>query len=236
MPPMRTKLPVLAIALAIALVGCSFHGESPLDAGTHTADARVDARPDAPPDAPTPILLRETETNVVVNGHTSFCLANASVNAPTQSEVYERTFPLTQFSITGDFRVNTVVFTANSATAKSVTVEVGIYAGSVGDPTLNPALMSWYATSLIDVPDGINQVVQVPITTTIPAGAVLLVGIAAPSYVGLGGTFAIAGTDGNQILPSYYTAPSCGTTTPSTRDSHNGSVGNFLIEVIGFVL
>lgn len=226
-----------AVASAVALSACSFHGSSSSGLG---ADASVDTRPpdarvDAPPDAPLPITLRETETDTVVTGHTSSCLVVASTS--TQAETYERTFPLDQFSITGDFLVSKVVFAANSMTALNVTVEVGFYAGSVGDPTLNPALMTWLATELIDVPDGIGQSISTPITATIPAGAVLLVGISAPSYLGHVGMFSIAGTDGDQILPSYYTASSCGTTTPSTRDGHNNQpVGNFLIDVVGFKL
>lgn len=228
---------IMPILVALSMISaCGFSGSTSVnqpDATNVMPDSAHQA--DAAPDAPSFITLRETETSNVVNGNSSMCVMAAGTI--TQAETYERLFPLSKFAIDSSFSVTSVGFVSSSTSAVGVLVQVGMYAGSVGDPTLNPSLATWLATAVVDLPNGSQQTQSIPISATIPSGAVLIVAVSSPSYASHSGTFLVEGTDGDQVLPSYYMSSSCGTSKPSTRDGRsNAPVGNFLLDVTGLKL
>jgi hypothetical protein len=200
-------------------------------AGSDLTDATVNGSQDA---ARTSATLRETIDDVYASGHSDQCLASST----TQAQSYERVFPLSMFALAGPMHVPAVSFvTVEAASANGVTVQVGTYAGTIssGTATLDVNAIAWLATANANVPDDLSsQAITVPITASVDSGN-LIASVSSPSYVGVGGTFVVAGTASAQTLPSFWMAPACSTSSPSTHDGrNNANVGTFIIDVVGY--
>jgi hypothetical protein len=225
--------PITADEASASDANPSGHADAATDAAT---DAAANTMADAMPDSAVMFTtLRETTDDVYTNGNSDQCL----IASATQAQTYERVFPLSMFAVMNDLHVTAISFVAVEASgANGVTVEIGTYAGSVsaGTTTLDVNAITWLATALVDVPnDATSQTVSVSLAATLHATDSLIVGIASPSYAGIGGTFVVGGTASSQTLPSFWMASACSTSSPSTRDGRNSAnVGTFIIDVAGY--
>ena len=191
------------------LVGCSF---------THGIESDVHLLPDAPSSdaaadgGPRLVLMTETSDGNVVPGDAVYC--------STGTDAWFRAFRPSDFGATGTFHTTRIHFTSElTKSATAVTVAIYGYAGALGGPTLDPALMTEFSTVTGVVPDGNGpQDIWIVRALDVAAASAFVVEVSVPesssSYLHLGADGAA------ETLPSYYQNAACGQATPAARPGH----------------
>ena len=220
------------LALApLLLAACAGGGGATADAG---ADAHVYL--DAPgPDAAISISLNET-ADTTVNGGVTTCVdgnPNTTTHGNTFDNTWYRAFQLSDFpQIAGGMHISAVEFgVAVAKSAGTVTVNVGSYAGSVGDMTIDTTMIAPLASATALPPDtgAMSEEMNVPLDADIPPGGKFVVEIAAPNIVQTG-QFYVGATPASETHPGYWSSTACGQASPAALPEQGGHV---IITVVG---
>jgi hypothetical protein len=230
------RLRELWISFLLAVAACSiqkatFTGEDArIDDAT---DAAADAAPmiDAP--APTLVTLHETADDIIAPGMSTACSATGGT---TSANTWYRAFSPLQFGFPDGFQVTAVTFATDSASASVlIRVTVDSYTGTVGGPTLPDSMLALESTAVV-VPPTVGGAMQtVQLAAAVPAGAAIVVQIAAPDLRAINASYYIGATSGAETEPGYLSAVDCNTPTP-TSTTNLGGTGHIIIEVSGFAL
>lgn len=195
-------------------VGCTNIGDTPdpiaIDAGV--IDPIVDADP-GPDAAPEPVsLTQNTDPDTVTAANSVACVNQDANGVPIfhQENSYYRVFDLEAMGVTRSFAIDNVRFgveSANPGAANQQLVEVKLYTLADGADFKLANLTEIGAGSAL-VADVAQELIDVPITATAPAGSTLVVEVLTPNgdpdrllFIGSN----TAGQDG----ASFLRAPSC---------------------------
>lgn len=201
-----------------------------VDGGGTNPDAATQPRPDAStggtPDAatgtPVEITLSQSTATSITAANSVACVAEDAL----MNQIYHRAgsfyraFTLATHGVTGPLTVSKVTVGIESAAALSggnqpASIVLHTVAGTF--PTGALTTLTTQPFTVTDTTTG--TLVDVPLSTVVPAGSTLVVEFALPD-----GQVAGEGVQGNLIFPgsndlgqsgaSYLTAPDCGATTP----------------------
>ncbi|MEZ4368805.1 MAG: hypothetical protein R2939_21380 [Kofleriaceae bacterium] len=148
--------------------------------------------------------------------------AGATDGTFTRENSYYRAFPLGAAGVVGPFEVSQVSFGVESAVSGDGTQPIDVtlytYAGTPGS-TLTVGALTQLATTTTMVADTELTYVTAPISTTVPAGATLVVEVR--SYDGENDleAFYIGSNAGGESGDGYLRGPDCGITTPTAVDT-----------------
>ena len=186
-------------------------------------------------DGPMPdMLVMRTLSQTTSN--TNAASNSLACSAGTNS--WYRVFPLSDFSITGPFTVQSVTFGVQEAAgAPPINVKIGTYAGTPGT-TLDLAMITAVNQVTINAANQTNPGANVttPITGMIPAGGKLLVEINRPNAASPPTQyFYLGASNQGETKSGYWRGPSCN--PPAPNPTTPASVGfpsaNFTIMVTG---
>lgn len=195
--------------------GCLEVGDAPpaqvnLDAGFVEVDA---ATPDA--SGPTPVTLTHSEDPASVTAANSVACVQQETDADGntapvfhQENSYYRVFDLDALGVTRDLAIDKVSFgieSSNSGAANQQMVEVKLH---TLDGAFETANLTELATAQILVSDQNQQILEVDIAATAPAGSVLVAELLTPS--GDPDRLLFIGSNAaGQTGPTYLRAPNC---------------------------
>lgn len=173
----------------------------------------------------------------------SIACSNNADNTTAENSWF-RVFSLADAGVTRDLSVISVsIGVQDAAGDPAIQVKLGTYAGTIQPaPTqLDTALIGPLASVTYNVPTITNaapMTVNVPISTTVPAGAQLVVEVTAPDFSGTGKMFWIGGNTSGESAPSYIRAPACSVAQPQSVPVVASSAGlspapNLVITVQG---
>lgn len=173
--------------------------------------------PDATPMGnPVPITLSHSTSQNITSLNSVAC-SNQTTGA-TRENHYFRTFDLASFGVTSALTVTSVdvaIETAVGATgSQSATLIVHTLTGTMETGTLTPV-----ATQPVTVTDQDLQILNIPISATVPAGSTMAVEFWTPDGDVIGNTLYVGSNNLGESSPSYLTATDCGINTPSTTSS-----------------
>lgn len=146
----------------------------------------------------------------------------------TVANQFLRTFSLPDFGLVGAFEVLEVSFGIESLTAAQ-DITVNLY---TLDGTFVYSNLDLLASETVNLQPQQTSLVTVPISAEVPAGATLVMEIAAPSMDGIGAFFAGSNNLG-QTAPSYIATSACGISQPATFASINFPNVHLLMSVTG---
>ena len=124
---------------------------------------------------------------------------------------YWRVFDLeNDFGINGEFNINQLQFGVQSVNNNfTLTVRLHSLNGTFNTGNLTQLI----STNVNVSPANNNSIVNVPISTTVPAGTIIVMEVFTPNN---GTSLFYMGSNGNgQSDPSYFSAPDCGITQPT---------------------
>ncbi|RIQ24367.1 S8 family serine peptidase [Jiangella rhizosphaerae] len=178
------------------------------DAGTSSATGTADA---APPAAGTVRLTHSASMEVVESG-VPVCSSNQT--GTTRANRFLRTFTLADFGIEGAFDVSEVTFGLQLVTPQA-DLTVNLY---TLDGPFEYVNLTRLASETVTVEDAAETLVSVPVSARVPAGATLVLEVAAPDLLNVGAVVPGANSAG-QTGPSYISADDCGAPNPVTMES-----------------
>ncbi|HLU44904.1 MAG TPA: choice-of-anchor D domain-containing protein, partial [Natronosporangium sp.] len=150
--------------------------------------------------------LTHSASMEVLPDHAVSCTRSTGDTRPSQ---FLRTFRLTEFGIEEDFLVTGVTFGVQAA-ASEVPLTVNLY---TLDGELRYDNLRQLATTEVTVSWQAGGLVEVPVRAWVPAGAELVVEVAAPELADRGFFFPGANHHG-QTAPSYFASSACGHLEP----------------------
>jgi hypothetical protein len=214
--------------VSLAFAGCASAGKGNSiigglnDAGPGSNDIpQPDASPiDAPPGE---ITLSQTASGAITPGNAFGCVD--PVTRITAENSYYRVFTLADHAITGTLHITQVEFGIQTATAGGEAVaqpaqlKLGTYGVLPSGPTLELAQVRPLASVEIQIPDGENTRMAVPITADVPATTSVIVELAIPDGTAAGHRFFIGSNTGGERRPGYNRGPECGFDSPTTMKS-----------------
>jgi hypothetical protein len=209
---------VVAAAIAAAIAaGCAQAriGE-PAENGGPDAGFPADAAttPIMPPDgftetAPIVTTLSHSTSTAVTGGHSVSC-NSGGLHAENS---YYRVFDLASFSIETDFDVTSIGVGIDLAAGANGEQPVTVRLHALSGPLALANLTELAAVSL-SVPDQQEQLLDVPIQATAPAGSTLVAEVLTPDGQASGNAFFIGSNAAGQAAPSFIRAPSCNAAEP----------------------
>lgn len=177
----------------------------PLDAEATTDDA-------APLEADAVRLTHSA--SLAVDESTIVPVCSSTQTGTTRENRFLRTFTLADFGIEGAFDVDEVTF-GLQLVVPSADLTVNLY---TLDGPFEYVNLTRLATQTVTVEDGDEGLVTVPVDARVPAGATLVLEVAAPDLLGVGAVVPGANSAG-QAGPSYISADDCGAPNPVTMES-----------------
>ena len=160
------------------------------------------------------VYLNESTSQTIVYGNTSACGYSPSSTA-TSANSYYRAFKISDFITANYFNVDSVQFSvelANSNGAGLQPLNVNVYSLSGTNVTLaNLTLLSSFNGYLPDV-GSTGSVFTAAVPASIAGTGTIVVEVASPDGLSDGHSFYIGSNNLGQTKPSYWYAPSCGTT------------------------
>ena len=200
-----------------------------LDAKPDTSDNGDGSMPDLPPGS---TVLSQTADETIAIGHFRACMRVDNDN--TFENSWYRVFPLSSSGVTGAFQVTGVKFGIEKSTAATdVRVNLGVYTGAIAT-TLDTTKVTPINTKVVTLPQiSVGDIVDAPVTGTIPAGANIIVEVFAPDYTVSHQTVALGTTRGAETTPGYWRAPICEVPEPKTGNRDGDPNPAFIIEVVG---
>ena len=132
-----------------------------------------------------------------------------------RDNTFFRAFPLSDFSIVGDYLVTAVDFGVEQLTtgeAGGFPVTVSVYSTVEAFPANWPDGYSLLDTQTVFLTDETLTMHTVPVSATIPAGSTIVVSVAVPLTDAT--FFQIGSNDAGQLAPGFITAEACGLLTP----------------------
>jgi hypothetical protein len=210
-------------------------GDTP-DASVSDTDAGVvadaapgapDAAPPAPDARPGPITLSQTTTDQITRG--TGCWDGWGTNEATH---YYRAFKLADFGVTGELAVSEIQFGVFRAVSSGWNVEqpLTVRLHTLTGDVVSTDGLTEIASATVQVRDGDRQVVEAPITATVPAGGTLVVelAVAATNHY-----FSLGANSGGERVPAYVRAPSCDVRNLSELARQTYPPAHALISVTG---
>ncbi len=212
------------------------HGGSDARTLFDTPPPPIDARP--PIDAVRVIDMVESVNATMTYGISLTCSDTSTGN--TRDNIWYRVYRPSDFSVTDAFDVTGVTFSVQESTGTpTATIKVGTYTGTIDATTLNAALISPLATATAPVPPTSGETgenVIVPITATIPAGAMFVVQVSLPDQDSTGYMY-IGATNAGEHHPGYLSSTACSITTPTSTamiaEENMITAGEIIIDVEG---
>jgi hypothetical protein len=212
---------MMAVGLAVALVaGCAQAriGEADdnggVDGGLDQPDSAT--TPIMPPDAGAPdaapnvTTLSHSTSTAVTGGHSVSC-NSGGLHAENS---YYRVFDLASFSVETDFEVTSMAVGIDLAAGANGTQPITVRLHTLGGPLALANLTELAAVNLT-VPDQQEQILDVPIQATAPAGSTLVAEVLTPDGQQAGNTFFVGANAAGQSGPSFIRAPSCNAAEPA---------------------
>ncbi|MGH9158971.1 MAG: choice-of-anchor J domain-containing protein [Vicinamibacteraceae bacterium] len=147
----------------------------------------------------------------------------------TANNQYLRTFTLSDFGITGAFKVTALTFGVGGVFYKTTPVTVNLYTLD-GDFTYDNLTLLGSAT--VDLPPQEETLVTVPVTGEAPAGSTLVVEISAP-FVSGEMVFSPGVNDLGETAPSYWASDFCGLVDPVSMEDAWGTDIHVVMTVTG---
>lgn len=213
---------VALLAASLALGGCAkaiSADDGGLD-GEPDAGAPIDDEPDAatlsdaaPPDAatPVPVTLTHSASNVIEDESSLRC--NDNNNGTHTANSYYRVFDLAAMGVVGDLSVESVSIGIQEA----ISANDGPQPATVKLYTLEGDFLLENLTGLtsvpVQVPEQTLSILEVPVTTTVPADSVLVLEFFTPAGTNQYSLWVGANDDG-QTGPSYAYSSQCGDAQP----------------------
>ena len=214
-------------AIAVGLVGCALPPPPPSGNGNGNDDEGVDAgsisnddesdvdagpRPDPRPEGGGDKELSHSNSLLIVPGNSIAC---HNQDDSTAQNSYYRVFQLSEFDVSGAFKVDRVEFAVDEAddgNGNNQTITVRLH-------TLNGALTTNNLTQLATSTVSVGNVAVATLTAdfndvNVPAGSTLAVEIQAPDGDNNNATFYIGSNPGGQTGPSYIRSSECGDDQP----------------------
>jgi hypothetical protein len=222
--PRASALLVLIASFAIACAtgsngadGDAGGGGGPVDAGTGAPlDAGTTMKPMPRPDAApiSDVELTQSTSRTIEPFTGGACYATiAGIPVATYGTSYYRAFDLAAEGLPDGFLVDGLSFAVDAASQQRVDVFVYKLAGP-----FDLAGTSELARTSIDLPDlsfGPAQMIDVPLSATVPAGSSLVVEVLAEQF----GTLFVAGSNSApETGPTYVRSPDCGVASPTPVD------------------
>ncbi len=146
----------------------------------------------------------------------------------TRANQFLRSFTLTDFGIDTGFDVEEVRFAVEVlSVAQAITVNLYTLDGALAYANLD-----LLATATVELSPQTTQFVTVPISTSVPAGATLVMEVAVPDLNGIGRFYAGSNNLG-ETAPSYLAAANCNLGEPATYASIGFPQVHLLMSVSG---
>lgn len=212
---------------SLAIAGCASAGPG---------NNIIGGVPDAPTDAQ--VTLIQTASLEVTGINSFFCVAGAPNT--TRSNSYYRVFALEDAGVTATLHVSAVMFgiqdaLAGSGGAQRAKLNLGIYSAPPAGDTLDTSQIQSLGSADIQIPDGSNTRMTVPITADVAPGTNLIVELAIPADAQVKNLFHIGSNTQGERKPGYWQAPNCGLTDPTTTQSigNAGNAAAIVMTVIG---
>lgn len=197
------------LLICLAIAGCARAGkENTIIGGLD--DARSS-------DAPKQTTLTQTTSNAIV--------ASNSFRCPLGPNSYYRVFTLADSGITTTLHVTQVDFgiqdaiAGNSGTDQPATVNIGTYAGPLGNTTLDLAQIRPISSADIKIPNGSATTMTVPIAADIAPTASAIVELALPDPATSQDSFLVGTNTDGESHPAYTLEPKCSHPSPTTMQS-----------------
>jgi hypothetical protein len=179
---------------------------APLDAETAATDGTAPLETDA---------VRLTHSAALdVDESTIVPVCQSTQTGTTRENRFLRTFTLADFGVEGAFDVDEVTF-GLQLVVPSADLTVNLY---TLDGPFEYVNLTRLGTATVTVEDGDEGLVTVPVDAQVPAGATLVLEVAAPDLLNVGAVVPGANSAG-QTGPSYISAPDCGAANPVTMES-----------------
>lgn len=146
-----------------------------------------------------------------------------------------RVFSLAEAGITKPFEVSRISLGICFAVGMpNVSVKIGSYSGGATDMMIDLAKVTGVTSLTVPVKaTQVSQVIDVPITATVPPTANMVVEIAIPDLNGSGNQVNMGFSAGGEAHPAYLRSPRCGTPTPSTTVSAGLARAHLVLTVTG---
>ena len=180
--------------------------------GDPDPDAGSAPFPDSGPGVPQGVTLSQTTSDQILDLHSIACVEQDDEGNAIQNRdnSYYRVFDLDQQQVEGDLDVTSVIVgvesastpdgNAQPATARLHTLEGGFLVAN----------MTQIASTDFDIEPQNQTTLEVPLTTTVPAGSTLVFELFIPNATD-GGTLLFIGSNNlGQTAPGYLRAPSSG--------------------------
>jgi hypothetical protein len=237
------------LLICLAIAGCARAGKENSIVGGLTdarpsGDADTVPAPDASPiDAPPQqVTLTQNASTGITKNNSFGCVLSSGV---TLQNSYYRVFTLADYGVTTTLHVTQVEFGIQTATAggsagsQPATVNLGTYAGTPGDTTIDLSLVSMVNSLNIKIPDGSATRMTAPITGDIAPATSVIVELAIPDGTADGNKFFVGTNTDVERAPGYQFSPepTCGTPSPtsmqSTADDHGFGPVHLVMTVTG---
>ena len=182
--------------------------------------------------APGEMTLRQT-TNDMVERSLVFGCTNP--DQTTAEGSWYRVFSLAQSGVTTAFDVTKVTLGICFAIGMpDVVVRIGTYGGGAADATLDLARVSMLQMASVPVAETqISKTVDIPITTTIPAGSNVIVEVEVPDLDGTGEQINVGFTASSESKPGYVRSPLCGPNAATTTSGAGLPNAHLVLTVTG---
>lgn len=202
----RRRLRVLGEATAIATAATGVGAEH----GAFLHARGMPGQPTRQPAGLPPVgqTLTHSTSEAITGNHSVACGNNKT--GTTNANQFLRAFTLTDFGIDSAFTVSSIRFGVESLSVE-MPATVNLY---VLDGFMSYFNMELVATASVVLPPQTLSLVDVPISAHIPAGATLLLEVAAPDLETANGEYLPGSNAAGQTAPSYIAAADCGSGEP----------------------
>ena len=158
-----------------------------------------------------PLLITHSFSQEIVTGSSVACLNDNGFN---NENSYWRSFDLPTFGVAGPFTVTSVDVGIEAVVGGSQSLDTRLHRHT-GDEFPGGTLEELVAATL-QVPEQFETLLNLPISTVVPAGSELVLQCTTPA-AGTNSTFFFLGANGaGESGPSYISAPECDLPTPTT--------------------
>ncbi|HEY8471235.1 MAG TPA: hypothetical protein VIL37_01190 [Natronosporangium sp.] len=177
----------------------------------HRGRPGLTVTPTEPPPPAGSLTVTHSTAPTIVASSAVACARNRGVLTTETS--YLRQFTLDDFGIVDDFQVSSVAFGVESLTGSQQPITVNLYTMVDPDGLFVYENFQSIGSATVTLDRQTMTMVRVPVTGTAPAGATLVVEVAAPDMARAG--FYIGANPTGESAASYLRAPACGLPEPA---------------------
>lgn len=216
--------------VCLAIAGCARAREqNSIIGGLNDAQPSGDAG--APPGQ---VTLTQTASDAITVDNSFACLTGGKMRANS----YYRVFTLTDYNIQTTLHVTSVSFGIQTAMAgggaatQPATVNLGTYGTVPQGTTLDLAQVRSLATMAIQIPNGAETTMTVPIAGDVAPTTSVIAELAIPDGSSVGNNFRIGSNIADERAPGYTLGPACGFTTPTSMQSIADDMGFGQVHIV----